>query len=191
MTQYACGCLTKSDHYASTRFYTAGLGHLPLVSSLPQSSSKDDVNAIDAKGGERNVGVLPRTAILFRPHTGKTHQLRVAAKSLGLPILGDARYGGGLSVMAESSSSSSSLLEDDICNIDRTYLHASAIHFTLDGENVTIWSPPPFATLVSSGNDRRDETSMLDEIFELMVEKYCDCQPIIDAMHASRDLRLA
>ena len=182
----------KKSNYASTRFYTAGLGHLPQLASLPLSSSKDDVNAIDAKGGERNVGVLPRTAILFRPHTGKTHQLRVAAKSLGLPILGDARYGGGLSVMAESSSSSSSLLEDDICNIDRTYLHASAIHFTLDGENVTIWSPPPFANLISSSdNDRKDETTMLDEIFELMVEKYCDCQPIIDAVHATRDLRLA
>ena len=174
----------KKSNYASTRFYTAGLGHLPLLASLPLSSSKDDVSENDDSGGEREVGVLPKTAILFRPHTGKTHQLRVAAKSLGLPIFGDARYGGGHAVMAASSSSSS-------C-IDRTYLHASAIHFTLDGENVTIWSPPPFANLISSsGNDRKDEATMLDNVFELMVEKYCDCQSIIDAMHATRDLRLA
>lgn len=31
---------------------------------------------------------------LCKPHTGKTHQIRVALKSQGAPILGDARYGG-------------------------------------------------------------------------------------------------
>jgi len=29
---------------------------------------------------------------LLKPHTGKTHQLRVALKSIGAPILGDSRY---------------------------------------------------------------------------------------------------
>ena len=31
---------------------------------------------------------------ILQPHTGKTHQLRVAMKSLGSPILGDELYGG-------------------------------------------------------------------------------------------------
>lgn len=31
---------------------------------------------------------------ILEPHTGKTHQLRVAMKSLGSPILGDSLYGG-------------------------------------------------------------------------------------------------
>ena len=31
---------------------------------------------------------------VLHPHTGKTHQLRVAMKSLGSPILGDTLYGG-------------------------------------------------------------------------------------------------
>lgn len=31
---------------------------------------------------------------VLRPETGKTHQLRVALKSLGTPIVGDQRYGG-------------------------------------------------------------------------------------------------
>lgn len=48
---------------------------------------------------------------LLRPKTGKTHQLRVALKSWGAPILGDKRYGG-----AEA---------DTLC------LHALAIKFTL------------------------------------------------------------
>lgn len=31
-------------------------------------------------------------AFLLKPETGRTHQLRVALKSLGAPVLGDARY---------------------------------------------------------------------------------------------------
>ena len=51
---------------------------------------------------------------VLRPRTGKTHQLRVAMKSLGAPILGDALYGGSAA--------------------DRGYLHAHALAFTLAGE---------------------------------------------------------
>lgn len=47
---------------------------------------------------------------VLRPLTGRTHQLRVALKSLGSPILGDARYGGSPA--------------------DRGYLHAYALRFT-------------------------------------------------------------
>ncbi|WP_034730697.1 TIGR01621 family pseudouridine synthase [Bacteriovorax sp. Seq25_V] len=54
-----------------------------------------------------------RMFILY-PQTGRTHQLRVAMKSLGSPILGDKRYGGSDS--------------------DRTYLHAFELSFELNGE---------------------------------------------------------
>ena len=46
---------------------------------------------------------------LVRPLTGKTHQIRVALKSIGSPILGDARYSGNVS--------------------DRGYLHAYSLCF--------------------------------------------------------------
>jgi len=52
---------------------------------------------------------------LLKPHTGKTHQLRVALKSLGVPLLGDTRYG------ADKS--------------DRAYLHAWQLAFELDGKS--------------------------------------------------------
>ncbi len=47
------------------------------------------------------------------PQTGKTHQLRVAMKSIGAPILGDSRYGGDTT--------------------DRCYLHAYRTRFKLNG----------------------------------------------------------
>lgn len=49
----------------------------------------------------------------LRPATGKTHQLRVAMKSIGAPILGDGRYGGSAA--------------------DRGYLHAAALRFVYAG----------------------------------------------------------
>jgi 23S rRNA-/tRNA-specific pseudouridylate synthase len=120
---------------------------------------------------------MPRTAMLFRPHTGKTHQLLVAAKSLAMPILGDVRYGGGRLLVGGVSSSSPPPDcgdDEDRGDWDRTYLHASAVHFEFDEhEIVTIWSPPPFDRLATGLND----------VFVRMMEKHCDCPPILDAIH--------
>ena len=38
-------------------------------------------------------GNLERHLLELRPHTGRSHQLRIAAASLGAPLLGDLRYG--------------------------------------------------------------------------------------------------
>lgn len=59
---------------------------------------------------------------LLRPHSGKTHQLRVALKSQSAPILGDTLYGGSAA--------------------DRGYLHAYALRFSLDGEDFAFVCPP-------------------------------------------------
>ncbi|MBL0531051.1 TIGR01621 family pseudouridine synthase [Aeromonas caviae] len=58
----------------------------------------------------------------IKPRTGKTHQIRVALKSVGAPILGDERYGGTAA--------------------DRGYLHAWRLAFTLAGENFDLVCPP-------------------------------------------------
>ncbi|MBL1377060.1 TIGR01621 family pseudouridine synthase [Zobellella iuensis] len=60
-------------------------------------------------------------AFLLQPHTGKTHQLRVALKSLGSPILGDERYGGSPA--------------------DRGYLHAWQLEFGYGGERLSVRAP--------------------------------------------------
>ncbi|GAA5186992.1 TIGR01621 family pseudouridine synthase [Ferrimonas gelatinilytica] len=61
-------------------------------------------------------------AFLLRPRSGRTHQIRVALKSLGAPILGDPLYGGKAA--------------------DRTYLHALSLAFELGGHHYRYWSPP-------------------------------------------------
>lgn len=53
---------------------------------------------------------------IVKPHTGKTHQIRVALKSLGSPILGDELYG------------------DSTSDGERAYLHAYSIAFKLAGQ---------------------------------------------------------
>lgn len=63
---------------------------------------------------------------LIKPHTGKTHQIRVALKSLGSPCAGDERYAAS----------------DEARKEDRGYLHAYALRFVLNGEAFSFVSPP-------------------------------------------------
>lgn len=63
---------------------------------------------------------------IVKPVTGRTHQIRVAMKSLGAPILGDVRYANKIAAEHE----------------DRTYLHAAAVSFMLDGKEVNIVCQP-------------------------------------------------
>lgn len=75
-------------------------------------------------------------AFILKPFSGKTHQLRVALKSIGSPILGDIAYSGTAS--------------------DRTYLHAYALSFTWQGENLQFTLLPSngdaFLTLLQHDN---------------------------------------
>jgi tRNA pseudouridine32 synthase/23S rRNA pseudouridine746 synthase len=63
---------------------------------------------------------------LVKPHTGKTHQIRVALKSIGSPIAGDIRYANA----------------DEAKKEDRGYLHAYVLRFTLKNENFSFICPP-------------------------------------------------
>lgn len=72
---------------------------------------------------------------LIKPHTGKTHQIRVALKSLGSPIAGDERY-------AQA---------DEARQEERGYLHAYALRFILEGEAFEFVSPPDLGERYLSG----------------------------------------
>ncbi len=63
---------------------------------------------------------------LVKPHTGKTHQIRVALKSIGSPIAGDIRYANA----------------DEAKKEERGYLHAFALRFAMQGEEFSFVCPP-------------------------------------------------
>ena len=65
---------------------------------------------------------------LIKPHTGKTHQIRVAFKSLGSPIAGDERYA----------------LTEDALKEERGYLHAYALRFKYDEQEYSFTCKPSF-----------------------------------------------
>ncbi|WP_323814548.1 TIGR01621 family pseudouridine synthase [Cellvibrio sp. NN19] len=59
-----------------------------------------------------------RRLFVIKPHTGKTHQIRVALKSVGAPIIGDSLYGNAL----------------QNADYERCYLHAYSLSFSLSGK---------------------------------------------------------
>lgn len=68
-----------------------------------------------------------RRLFLCKPHTGKTHQIRVALKSVGSGITGDDIYGNEAA--------------------DRGYLHAYALSFPYQGEQYRFLCVPTFGQL--------------------------------------------
>lgn len=70
---------------------------------------------------------------LIKPHSGKTHQIRVALNSIGVPILGDPLYNMN-------------------SNADRGYLHAFALRFSLNNQQYQYCLPPSAGTLFNSSS---------------------------------------
>lgn len=89
-----------------------------------QNASIEKLEECDEEG----YGATWRRLYLFlvKPVTGKTHQIRVALKSIGSPVLGDVRY----SFKSEASKE------------ERGYLHCAAIRCTIGGERVEVMCHP-------------------------------------------------
>ena len=138
---------------AVTRFFTASLNG---VEKAVAPNSQDAAETTPT----------PKTCILFRPQTGKTHQLRVAAKSVGLALLGDPIYKDGTASQSTTH--------------QRTYLHSTAIHIELSDGPLTVWSPPPFDGLWKFCEE--NESSPFQDIVTKLMEKHCDVPPIMEAM---------
>ena len=72
-----------------------------------------------------SIGCEPHLRLfVLHPETGKTHQLRVAMKSLGSPILGDLLYG----------------KKEEIA--DRVYLHATRLEFVYQKQRIQVCALP-------------------------------------------------
>ncbi len=82
-------------------------------------------------------------AYLLKPLTGKTHQLRVVMKSLGVPILGDQRYG-----------KSNTSINENTAYSNRLYLHAAGLSFDAFGKQYCFEDAPTFVKDFDPGFER-------------------------------------
>lgn len=78
-----------------------------------------------------------RALVLFRPETGRTHQIRVhAASGIGIPLLGDPIYGHG-------------------GGAGRTLLHSSALQLDREGKSPVAAASPLPADMLALGFEQR------------------------------------
>ena len=87
----------------------------------------------DARTSYRRVEALRETALLeVKPHTGRTHQIRVHLAAAGYPVLGDIVYGRDRRLAAS-------------LELKRPFLHAAGLAFAhpVTGEPVSLEEPLP------------------------------------------------
>ena len=140
--------------------HEAGRAYLALVrGSVPHDRFEVDAPLgragarirVDATGGrEASTGFEVRdrfdraTLLEAEPRTGRTHQIRVHLSSIGHPILGDRRYGGGGEDARE-------------LGLERPFLHAWRIAFDhpITGERIDLEDPlPPDLRRALEGEER-------------------------------------
>ncbi|XP_027150609.1 RNA pseudouridine synthase 2, chloroplastic isoform X2 [Coffea eugenioides] len=102
----------------------------------------------------------------WKLETGRTHQIRVHAKYMGVPLLGDELYGGtkgmALSLLQPRTPSSfRENLQQLICKLERPCLHALSLGFThpytLENMHFSQMPPADFAEILTQLRDIRAE----------------------------------
>lgn len=84
---------------------------------------------------------------IIKPHTGKTHQIRVALKSLGSPIIGDTLY------YPDSE-------HTPCAPIDRGYLHAFALRFSYQNQHIQLNCMPTSGQLFTTADVQQQLTQL-------------------------------
>ena len=72
------------------------------------------------------------TLLEAKPVTGRTHQIRVHCRHVGMPILGEQKY-----ALPESEALTRQL------GLERLFLHAAKLSFELDGRRIELEAPLP------------------------------------------------
>jgi 23S rRNA pseudouridine1911/1915/1917 synthase len=83
--------------------------------------------------------------VAFRLETGRTHQIRVHAKHLGHPVIGDGTYGGAELRYGPDTAKRRQFLRNLLARMPRQALHAESLGFShpVTGEALDFTSPLP------------------------------------------------
>lgn len=159
------------EHAAYSRLYLGLAEHTPSpaegtwtwpIGRHPKDPRKRSVVAgkepVHASTAYR-VGARAPHGILFelRPHTGRTHQLRVHAAHAGCALDGDSAYGGRARIVSERG---------DILTWSRVALHAACVELPWKGRPQRFVAPLPAAL---SAAWQALGGSSLEEYFTLLV----------------------
>jgi len=107
-----------------------------MMDKMPIKGNERMVVSSDGKKSVTDYAVVERAAmetawLALKPHTGRTHQLRLHCSEIGHPIIGDGKYGGAEAFLTGSISR-------------KMHLHSRFISFPHpDGGIVTVTAPLP------------------------------------------------
>ncbi len=104
-----------------------------LLDRDPQNRIIFQLNASKGRNSithySRDEYYAPFSLVTLKPHTGRTHQLRVHLKHIGHPILGDKLYSGGRSLIKSYHQKFTPVIKAVFKKMDRLALHAQSLEF--------------------------------------------------------------
>ena len=107
-----------------------------ITLSLARSKKDPTAYVVNDNGKEAETSYSSKplggyaSEVVFKPKTGRTHQIRVHSSSIGNPIFGDNKYGGGNNRSKGFLPEVSKILNNSLKNLGRHALHAKSITFS-------------------------------------------------------------